>query len=107
MALKKLYTPTDIKEAYFLRAQLEGEEIQVHIQGETDNILSFTQAMNLVAPLSLWVPEEKFAQAQEFLNQYFQGPGETTQEKWSCPGCGEEQEPQFSECWKCGTGRKE
>ena len=25
---------------------------------------------------------------------------------WKCPKCGEESEPQFDACWKCGTARK-
>jgi hypothetical protein len=25
---------------------------------------------------------------------------------WKCPKCGEESEPQFDACWKCGTVRK-
>jgi hypothetical protein len=24
---------------------------------------------------------------------------------WSCPGCGERLEGQFTACWKCGSGR--
>ncbi len=24
---------------------------------------------------------------------------------WSCPGCGETLEPQFTECWNCGRER--
>jgi Putative prokaryotic signal transducing protein len=23
---------------------------------------------------------------------------------WICPGCGESLEPQFTSCWRCGTG---
>jgi hypothetical protein len=25
---------------------------------------------------------------------------------WKCPHCGEEVDPEFSECWKCGTKRE-
>ncbi len=24
---------------------------------------------------------------------------------WKCPGCGEEHQPQFTECWNCGGSR--
>lgn len=24
---------------------------------------------------------------------------------WTCPGCGETHEPQFTDCWRCGTAR--
>lgn len=40
--------------------------------------------------------------AREILQQLRQpvvGPG------WRCAGCGEESEPQFGTCWKCGAER--
>ena len=28
-----------------------------------------------------------------------------TGERWNCPDCGEQLEPQFRQCWQCGTLR--
>jgi hypothetical protein len=51
----------------------------------------------------LWLADARDeAQAREILKEIRQppaGPG------WRCAGCGEESEPQFGTCWKCGAAR--
>jgi hypothetical protein len=42
------------------------------------------------------------ARAQEILQQLREPPAGPA---WRCTGCGEESEPQFGTCWKCGAGR--
>jgi hypothetical protein len=34
-----------------------------------------------------------------------EAPPAPTGGPWKCPKCGEELEPQFGSCWKCGTVR--
>ncbi|AXV77602.1 MULTISPECIES: hypothetical protein [Ralstonia solanacearum species complex] len=49
------------------------------------------------------VHPEQEAQAQALLDQARHppaGPG------WRCPHCGEEHEPQFAQCWRCGKDRE-
>jgi len=51
----------------------------------------------------LWVLDESDeARAIEVLRQLRQP---VTGTPWRCTGCGEESEPQFGICWKCGMDR--
>ena len=51
----------------------------------------------------LWLADERDEpRALEILQEFRRpssGPG------WRCAGCGEESEPQFGTCWKCGASR--
>jgi hypothetical protein len=50
----------------------------------------------------LWLPDESDeARAKEVLQQLRQPVSGTP---WRC-ACGEESEPQFGNCWKCGAAR--
>lgn len=53
----------------------------------------------------LWVDDPAFARANELIERNMRGAGETG-EPWTCPGCGERIEGQFTECWRCGAGNQ-
>ena len=54
----------------------------------------------------LWIFDaSQFKQAKEIVDKALSAPSPTGF-KWKCSECGEEIEPQFSECWKCGKSRK-
>ena len=56
---------------------------------------------------TLWVLDDRDEDlAQRLITEALQGPARD-QEGWSCPQCGEDIEPQFSQCWRCGTARPE
>ena len=42
--------------------------------------------------------------ARELVEQELHGPG-LEEPAWTCPGCGERIEGQFTECWNCGRER--
>jgi hypothetical protein len=54
---------------------------------------------------SVWVPDLQAEKAVRLIIAHFgeaqPGPGED----WTCPGCGEEIEGQFTECWQCASAR--
>lgn len=50
----------------------------------------------------LWVAEEDADRASEIIKAQTSDKGGS----WVCPGCSEEIEPQFTECWNCGMTRK-
>ena len=52
----------------------------------------------------LWVQDEQLAKAKSILKKTM-APLESVKKPWTCTGCGEEIEGQFSECWNCGRGR--
>ncbi|MCC5810738.1 MAG: DUF2007 domain-containing protein [Ectothiorhodospiraceae bacterium] len=52
----------------------------------------------------LWVEREIDYERAERLIREAQAPS-SGGEGWTCPGCGERLEPQFTECWQCGRSR--
>ena len=53
----------------------------------------------------LWViDDEKFGRAEAVLKKTL-GPLRVVRKPWTCAGCGESIEGQFSECWNCGRDR--
>jgi len=49
----------------------------------------------------LWVlDEETYPRAKLLLNAWLSNPAAT--ETWTCPGCSEEIDGQFTACWSCG-----
>ncbi len=53
----------------------------------------------------LWVFDESRAEQARQLVQEALEPPKASTSCWTCPGCREEVESQFSECWNCGTER--
>jgi uncharacterized OB-fold protein len=55
---------------------------------------------------SVWVADEVVAQAEELVEEFLRSrPVEAGATLWRCPTCGEYLEPQFTDCWNCGTSR--
>jgi hypothetical protein len=52
---------------------------------------------------SVWVLESQAEKAIRLIIAHQGEPG--ADPDWACPGCGEEIEGQFTECWQCGTSR--
>jgi hypothetical protein len=52
----------------------------------------------------LWVEDEQLAEAKSILKKTM-APLKSVKKPWTCGGCGEEIEGQFTECWKCGRSR--
>ena len=52
----------------------------------------------------LWVSDSEYDQAKGIIDTAISSetPKGTS---WKCPDCGEEHEPQFTDCWKCGAIR--
>ncbi|MEJ2479097.1 MAG: DUF2007 domain-containing protein [Acidihalobacter sp.] len=54
----------------------------------------------------VWVDDEDEMRALTLLAELAQAEAEPGQE-WTCPNCGERNEGQFTECWRCGAERPE
>ncbi|KAB2646126.1 MAG: DUF2007 domain-containing protein [Verrucomicrobia bacterium] len=51
----------------------------------------------------LWIQDEqKYVQALR-IKTAWQISAPVEGENWACPTCGENSEPQFTSCWKCGS----
>lgn len=71
--------------------------------------LDLNIAAGELPPIECWpelwvVDDEKAAKAKAILRKML-APLESVKKPWSCAGCGETIEGQFSECWNCGRDR--
>lgn len=98
----KLTTAENPIEAGFLRGLVEAAGIEVQVR----SMELWTAAVEIYysegARPSLWVPERNLQAARRVLQQRGASAG---QGAWTCPGCGERLEGQFTACWHCGTAR--
>ena len=50
----------------------------------------------------LWVPAAEASRAEATLREAL---SEKAGPAWTCSACGEQGEPQFTQCWRCGAYR--
>jgi len=51
----------------------------------------------------LWIQNDFDLAATEKIKRNWQSPMKIVGNPWKCPACGEQLEPQFGSCWKCGA----
>jgi hypothetical protein len=90
-----------------LKGLLEGENIEAEVRGE------FLYGVRGEVPItpdtcpSVWVLDDAdYDRAMELVSMFLEGepPNLIEGKAWHC-SCGEENESQFSECWRCGKAR--
>lgn len=55
----------------------------------------------------VWIADENdLERARQIVQEFQQSPAQPTGWNWRCKQCGEEIEPQFTACWKCGASRE-
>ena len=101
-SLKRLYSSYNRILVHHLRNVLEAQGIAAVVRNEL-----LSSAMGELPPAEcqteLWVPFPEAAKAEAALKEALSekhGPA------WRCPACGEESEPQFTQCWRCGAYRR-
>ena len=92
-----------IDEARLVRQLLEAEGLAVLIKGEHSDSLHGEIPIPESMP-TVWVlGDGDEGRAREVLEAYLTGEGGAGgEERWTCPGCGEEHAAQFGACWNCG-----
>ena len=97
--MKRIYSSHNLAAVHHARNVLEAEGIRAVVKNE---ILS--SAMGELPPAEcqaeLWVVVQHADRASRILR--FEQAGGTP---WRCPACGETQEPQFTQCWRCNAYR--
>ena len=103
--LRKVYTATDPADAHLLKGLLEGENIAAEVRGE------HLYGMRGHVPItpdtcpSVWVVDDAdFGRATERVAEVRGGRPVGDAGTWRCR-CQEENERQFTECWRCGRSR--
>lgn len=103
--MKRVYTAESLVRIMHLRNLLEAEGIRSEIRNERLGGVVGEIPFLETWP-ELWVAELDFDRAQELIELERHSHG-VAAPAWTCPGCGEPIEGQFSECWQCGRGRPE
>lgn len=105
--MKRLHIARHAPEAHVICSYLETAGIAALVRGE---FLTGGLGELPVDQCQVWVVEEgEFARADALLRAYLRGDDAQTHalEGWRCPGCAEEIEGQFTDCWRCGAARPE
>ena len=100
--MKMLYSSMNRTEVGLLRSLLEEAGIEFEVRNE------FMNANYPIAPFypELWViQDEDFIKAAEIRDAWRATPA-AIPSPWTCPGCGEQLDGQFTSCWKCGANRE-
>ncbi len=96
-----LHRTTNRTEAQLLKSRLEAEGIAIFVQGEhlfgLQGEIPAGPAFELRVCL---VDEEQRPKAEALVREWTEARAGGT--PWRCERCGEEHEPQFLTCWKCG-----
>ena len=100
--MKTVYSAANISVVSIFQNILEGNGIRCWIKNQF-----LYSGMGEIPPIECWpqlcVEDEDFEEAQRIVDEALSGPERAG---WKCSSCGEDIEGQFTECWKCGKGRR-
>jgi hypothetical protein len=103
--VKRVYTAESLVQVMHVRNLLQSEGVRAELRNErlggAVGEIPFLEAWP-----ELWVAELDFDRAQELIELELHGHG-LAEPEWTCAGCGELVEGQFTECWSCGRARPE
>jgi len=100
--MKKVFSSGDRSLIEIVRRLLHNEGIEVRVLNEhTASVLGDVPFFK--AYPELWVRTEDQARADRVVAKFESGESRDEQltDPWTCPGCGETIEGQFTECWNC------
>jgi hypothetical protein len=101
--LKRIYSSFNLAAVHHARNLLETEGIRAVVRNEF-----LSSAMGDLPPAEcqaeLWVLLETDADRAEALLRNAFSP--KSGPSWKCHDCGEQSEPQFTQCWRCGMARR-
>lgn len=90
-------------EANLVRGLLVNEGIPVELTGE--GLVGAYSGVPKLCEVRLMVPPGFRSSAEKVLARYESEKGRpNTSPDWSCPACGETNDPSFEVCWNCGQG---
>ena len=100
----KVYESHDRIFVESLKAMLTSESIEHLVKDESSSSLG--EVPPIVSCQHIWVIDEKDLERARGLVKQLESQAElATGEPWTCPGCQENLEAQFTACWNCGEQR--
>lgn len=107
--MKRIYSARDEVDAELVKNLLAERGVESVVQSEGLTAILGTLSSAADAAPGLWVQAEDEEKAIAALADIKDGaaPKPESDIPWKCFNCGEEIEPQFTECWNCGTQKPE
>jgi hypothetical protein len=104
--MKVIYRAADLAEAEIVRGLLAAERIDAVVHGGSLTPLRGMIPMTSdTSPTVCILDDAQLEAAEQVLRRYHEQRQDPTEAPaWTCT-CGEEIEPQFTECWSCGRSR--
>ena len=112
--MEKVFTGKDSMEVHFVRNLLEAQGLRVQVLGEMLGAARGELPLTEETRPGIWVNSEDVERAMAVVDEFDKrdrddekSDGLSQSETWTCSGCGEVVEEQFSTCWKCQKPRNE
>jgi hypothetical protein len=95
-------------EAHFIKGLLEANDIEAEVRGEA--LFGGLGELPITTDClpSVWLRDDREREKALAIIAAFEHRGGVTlagDRSWSCRECGEEIDPQFTACWRCGVTR--
>ncbi len=105
--MKQVYSAGNEVDAQLVKGFLDEQGIESVVQGAgLQQILGEIAVTRDTLP-TIWVREEDVERALTAIAGFKADaiPAQPAADPWTCPKCGEQIEPQFTECWNCGASK--
>lgn len=101
--MKVIFSSLNLVELHHLRNLLESAGVRCRIQRELlSRLAGEIPFPECAAQLVIERPEDR-ERAEEIVREFARPPRAAP--SWTCAGCGERLEGQFTACWRCGATR--
>ena len=103
--MEKVYIAMNPTDAHLVRGLLESEGIEAVVQGEFLWTARGEVPITTDTAPSVWVLDEAdYERAMEVVKafQSSERMSDSENKEWKCDKCNENNEGQFTECWRCG-----
>ncbi len=93
-------------EAHFVKGLLEANGIEAEVRGEALFGALGELPITLDSLPSVWIVDDgQQRKALAVIATFEGGDPSAGSEPWTCSGCGERLDAQFTACWRCGADR--
>jgi hypothetical protein len=106
--MQQVYVAGHPMDAHLVKGFLEAHGVAAVVRGETLFGVRGEAPMTADTLPTVWVLDDgAVGRARDLIAEYLQRRAADAAHghPWQCPTCGERVEPQFTECWRCGTAR--
>jgi hypothetical protein len=107
--MRDVYVATDLVDAELVKSRLAAAGIEAVVQGAGAFALRGELPMTTdTLPTVCVLDDAALDRARAIVEDHRRALASAAagpRTPWTCPRCGETLEPQFTDCWQCGTAR--